>query len=65
MKSVMLMIKQFLCGLFLHHRFKDTERITEYNEQNHTFTITERCCKCGKEYSFTAEERLFGGLTNE
>lgn len=59
MKLVMLIIKQFLCGLFLHHSLKDTDRIVEYNERNHTVKITERCCRCGKEYSFTAEERLF------
>lgn len=55
-----LRLKQLFCGILFGHVIYDKDRIVKYNEDNHTYTIIVKCCKCGKVYSFTSEERLFG-----
>ena len=53
-------IKQFLCGIFINHSFRSSDTKSIYNDETHTFTITETCCKCGKQFSFTTHEKNFG-----
>lgn len=52
-------IKQFLCGLFVGHRFRSIDTQVCHNPINRTYTIIETCCKCGKVFSFTANEENF------
>ncbi len=56
----MTKIKQFLCGILTHHRFRDGEMERNYNSDTHEITITETCCRCGKKFFFTAHESKFG-----
>lgn len=53
-------IKQFLCGLFTHHKFYDRDTKCEWNEETDEYTITETCARCGKVFSFTAPSKNFG-----
>ena len=52
-------IKQFICGLF-NHKFNSMDTDCKWNEKEGTYTITEICCRCGKQFSFTAPAKNFG-----
>ena len=54
-----LKIKQFICGLF-NHKFNNIDTDCKWNEKEDTYTITEICCRCGKQFSFTAPAKNFG-----
>lgn len=56
-------IKQLLCGI-TQHQFKSVDTDSKYDNEKDTITITETCCRCGKQFSFTAPSRCFG-LTSE
>ena len=42
------------------HKFKSGETKSELDDKKKVCTITETCCKCGKEFSFTATYKQFG-----
>lgn len=52
-------IRQFLCEI-TQHKFKSVDKHCYYNANDDTFTITETCCRCGKQFSFTASSECFG-----
>ena len=52
-------IKQFLCGL-RQHKFQSVDTDCKINDKNNTVTITETCCRCGKQFSFTTDKKNFG-----
>ena len=54
-----LRIKQFICGLF-NHKFNSIDTVCKYNGKEDTYTITETCCRCGKQFSFSAQSKNFG-----
>ena len=47
-------------------QLKDTNNMAKlrlgkaYDDVNNTYTITETCCKCGKQFSFTTSAENFG-----
>lgn len=54
-------LKQFLCGI-ARHKFRSTDVDCQYNVEDDTFTVTQTCCRCGKQFSFTAPSENFGLL---
>lgn len=52
-------IKRIKCFLTGGCNFRDAA-IAKCDDKTKTVTIMETCCKCGKQYSFTATYKQFG-----
>lgn len=52
-------IKRIKCFLTGGCKFRDATML-KCNDKTKTVTVTETCCKCGKQYSFTATYKQFG-----
>ena len=48
-----------MCFLTGGHKFKSPAE-SKCNDKEKTCTITETCCKCGKQFSFTGTYKQFG-----
>lgn len=53
-------VKRIKCFLTGGCKFRSTDTVAKCDNKTKTVTITETCCKCGKQYSFTATYKQFG-----
>lgn len=52
-------VKRIKCLLTGGCKFRDATTF-KCDDKTKTVTVTETCCKCGKQYSFTATYKQFG-----
>lgn len=53
-------MNKVMCFLTGGHKFKSSDTESKCNDKEKTCTITETCCKCGKQFAFTGTYKQFG-----